>query len=80
MIFSMSRIAAPTGEVTIPILLGTRGSWSLRPASKRPSLKSFSLSSSNRIWRRPRPLHLDLVGKEPVFAPLFVEVDPAPCR
>jgi hypothetical protein len=56
MIFSMSRMAAPVGEVTIPITRGKAGSGRLRASAKRPSASSRRLSCSKAYWSAPTPL------------------------
>ncbi|OGK90114.1 MAG: hypothetical protein A2W08_12195 [Candidatus Rokubacteria bacterium RBG_16_73_20] len=52
---SMSRSAAPLGEVTIPIVRGNRGSARLRAGSNNPSAPSRALSCSNASWSAPSP-------------------------
>ena len=51
----MSRITAPVGEVTTPILRGSSGSGRLRSGAKSPSLSSRSLSSSKACASDPFP-------------------------
>ena len=53
--FKMSRIAAPLGDVTIPIRVGNFGSARFRAGSKSPSASSFRLSASNLACNMPRP-------------------------
>jgi len=52
---SMSRMAAPVGEVTMPIRRGSIGSGRLRSCAKRPSASSRLFSASNWAIRSPRP-------------------------
>ena len=51
----MSRMAAPLGEVTIPIRFGNRGSGFLRAGSNKPSASNLRLSASNFACNNPRP-------------------------
>ena len=51
----MSRSAAPSSEVTIPIFRGSAGSGRLRAASNRPSACSFFFSCSNASCSAPSP-------------------------
>ena len=53
--FSRSRMAAPLGEVTIPIRRGNLGSARLRAGSKSPSASSLRLSASNFACNNPNP-------------------------
>ena len=52
---SMSRIAAPVGDVTMPMRRGSAGSGRLRACAKRPSASSLRLSASNCAIRSPSP-------------------------
>ncbi len=54
-IFSMSRKAAPVGEVTRPITAGNLGRGRLRAGSNSPSASSLRLSASNFAWSNPAP-------------------------
>jgi hypothetical protein len=54
--FRMSRIAAPSIDVTMPILRGSAGSGRLRDASSRPSACRRRLSWSSASCRAPSPL------------------------
>ena len=51
----MSRMAAPVGEVTMPMWRGNRGRGRLRAVSNRPSRFSFSFSFSKASCRLPWP-------------------------
>ena len=51
----MSRITAPVGDVTIPMLRGRNGMRFLRAASNRPSAASFFLRASSIAIKAPRP-------------------------
>ena len=53
--FSMSRIAAPVGDVTIPIRRGNFGNGRLRSGANNPSASSLRLSASNFAWSMPTP-------------------------
>jgi len=55
MTLRMSRIAAPDGEVTIPILPGSSGIGLLRAGSKSPSSRSRSFNCSKASWSAPTP-------------------------
>ena len=70
-------MAAPRGEVTIPIRRGKRGSGRLRPAANRPSAASLRLSCSNASCSAPTPLRLERLHLQLVFAAGFVDIDRA---
>ena len=53
--FSMSRIAAPLGDVTMPIRRGNFGNRRFRSGANNPSASSLRLSASNFAWSRPTP-------------------------
>ena len=52
---TMSRRAAPVGEVTMPTRRGSRGSGRFRAGSKSPSRLNFSFSASKRKNSSPAP-------------------------
>ena len=54
-ILRKSLMAAPVGEVTIPMQAGSRGMGRFRAGSKSPSASSLRLSASNRAWSTPAP-------------------------
>ena len=76
MVLRISTMAAPRGEVTIPSVLGRRGSGFFRRGSKSPSARSFSLSCSKASCRAPLPLGSMSSADELVLAPLFIDRDP----
>jgi hypothetical protein len=51
----ISRITAPVGEVTMPIVSGNQGSSRLRAGSNRPSAASLRLRSSISAISAPMP-------------------------
>ena len=51
----MSRITAPVGEVTTPIVRGMNGSGFLRAGSNSPSAPNCALSFSNSAISAPSP-------------------------
>ena len=52
---SMSRTAAPLGEVTIPTRRGNFGNGRFRSEANNPSASSFRFSASNFAWSMPTP-------------------------
>ena len=76
-IWIMSAMAAPRGEVTMPMRRGKRGSGRLRSAAKRPSAASFFLSCSKASCSAPEALRLEQFHQQLVFAARFVDVDAA---
>ncbi len=53
--WTMSAMAAPRGEVTMPMRRGKRGSGRLRSAANSPSAASFFLSCSKASCSAPTP-------------------------
>ena len=51
----ISRIAAPPGEVTMPMRRGNFGSDRFRSGANKPSASSLRLSASNRACNTPSP-------------------------
>jgi len=51
----ISRMAAPLGEVTMPIRCGNFGSAFFRAGSNNPSASNFRLSASNFACSKPSP-------------------------
>ena len=52
---TMSRTAAPSSEVTMPMVRGSSGSGRLRAAANRPSASSRRFSCSKASWSAPSP-------------------------
>ena len=73
----MSAMAAPRGEVTMPMRRGKRGSGRLRSAANSPSAASFFLSCSKASCSAPRPCGSSSLHQQLVFAARFVDVDAA---
>ena len=73
----MSAIAAPRGEVTMPMRRGKRGSGRLRSAANSPSAASFFLSCSKASCSAPRPCGSSSFHQQLIFAARFVYVDTA---
>jgi hypothetical protein len=53
--FNMSRMAAPLGEVMMPMRLGNFGSGRFRAGSKSPAASSLRFNASNLAWSNPAP-------------------------
>ena len=51
----MSRMTAPVGEVTMPIVRGMRGSARFRSSANRPSAASAFLRASRSAISAPSP-------------------------
>ena len=73
----MSRMAAPSSEVTMPILRGRAGSGRLRAASKRPSCLQPLLQLIEGELQRAEALRLEVLADELILALGFVDRDPA---
>ena len=69
--FNMSRIAAPLGEVTMPMRFGNFGSARLRAESNSPSASSLRFSASNFAWSKPGAARLQDLDAELVLAARF---------
>ncbi len=78
-ISTMSRTAAPCGEVTMPMRRGKRGRSRLRSASKRPSAASFFLSCSKASCSAPGALRFEQFHQQLILAAGLVNID-APAR
>ena len=72
----MSRSAAPSSEVTMPILRGRAGSGRLREAAKSPSACSFFFNCSNASCSAPRPRGWRCSHCELVLALRLVDAEP----
>ena len=73
----MSLSAAPSSEVTMPILRGRAGIGRLRAVAKRPSACSFRLQLLERELQRAAALRLEMLADELIFALRFVDRQPA---
>ena len=71
----MSRTAAPSSDVTTPILRGSAGSGRLRRWSNRPSACEPLLQLIERQLQRAEPLGLEVLADELVFALRVVHAD-----
>ena len=69
----MSRIAAPSSDVTMPILRGSAGSGRLRAASNSPSCLQPLLQLVERELQRAEPVRLEVLADELVFALRLVD-------
>ena len=75
---SMSRIAAPVGEVMTPIRRGRRGSGRLRSRANSPSAASLRLQLLELAVQRAYAGVLHVIDDELVVAARLVQADPAP--
>ncbi len=74
---SMSRMAAPLGEVTMPMRFGNFGSGRLRAESKSPSASSLRLSASNFACNKPSSARLQDLHAELILPARFEDGDVA---
>ena len=74
---TMSRTAAPSSEVTMPIERGRSGSGRLRAAANSPSASSRFFSCSKASCSAPSPLRLHVLADDLAFAARLVDRDPA---
>jgi len=79
MIWSISLITAPVGEVMIPIFWGIIGIGLLREGSKNPSLSSRSFNWRKASWRAPMPFG-SISSRISWYSPLFRRDSPSPGR
>ena len=75
----MSRTAAPSSEVTMPILRGRAGSGRLRAWSNRPSAASRCLQLIEGELQRAEAFRLEVLADDLIFALRVVDAD-APAR
>ena len=73
----MSRIAAPSSDVTMPILRGSAGSGRLRAASNRPFRLQAPLELIERELQRAEAVRLHVLADELVLALRLVHAQAA---
>ena len=71
----MSRSAAPSSDVTMPIRRGSAGSGRLRAWSNKPSACEFLLELFERLLQRAEPLRLEVLADDLIFALRVVDAD-----
>ena len=69
----MSRIAAPSSEVTMPILRGSAGSGRLRAASNSPSVLQPLLQLLEGELQRAEAVRLEVLADELILALRLVD-------
>ena len=73
----MSRIAAPSSEVTMPILRGSAGSGRLRACVEQPFVLQPLLQLIERELQRAQPVRLEMLADQLVLALRLVDRDAA---
>ena len=73
----MSRTAAPSSEVTMPMRRGSTGSGRLRAVVEQPFGLQLALELLERRLQRAEPLRLERVDDELILALDFVDAEAA---